>query len=206
MNSRHPETPARGREGLICGSRHLWGIQGIRRRIPDPRFRSRRPQHFGSETPLAAPKQAGSSLDPAWIQPAWLAGCASWARNPKGPKSHLFGTKWVAIQPFCTSEAGFYAEFRRGSRQIGPTPSISTFFPPFLSPKKPKSAFSGRVSKKSSKTAPACLKCPPRALGGPGALFSAYFWAPGGPWGPPLGGPWGPPIFAYFPYLGLLSC
>ena len=61
--------------------------------------------------------------------------CASWARNPKGPKSHLFVTNWVAIQPFCTSEAGFDAKFRRGSRQIGPTPSNSTFFGPFLEKK-----------------------------------------------------------------------
>ena len=43
-------------------------------------------------------------------------------------KSDLFVTKWVAIQPFCTFEAGFDAEFRRESRQIGLTPSISTFF------------------------------------------------------------------------------
>ena len=41
------------------------------------------------------------------------------------------------------------------------------------------------------------LKWPPRALGGPGAvflLFSAYFWAPQGPLRGPWGGP-GPPLF-----------
>ena len=70
-----------------------------------------------------------------WIQPgprARAQGCASWARNPKGPKSHLFVTNWVAIQPFCTSLVPGCAEFRRGSRQIGPTPSISTHFFTFL--------------------------------------------------------------------------
>ena len=53
--------------------------------------------------------------------------CASAARNPKGPQITPFCTNRVAIQPFWTSEAGFDAEFRRRSRQIGPTPSMSTF-------------------------------------------------------------------------------
>ena len=44
------------------------------------------------------------------------------------PMSDIFFTKWVAIPPFWTSEAGFCTEFRCGSRQIGLTPSISTFF------------------------------------------------------------------------------
>ena len=52
--------------------------------------------------------------------------------TPRVSKSHLFGTNRVAIQPFCISEAGFDAEFRRGSRQIDPTPSNSIFFNPFL--------------------------------------------------------------------------
>ena len=55
-------------------------------------------------------------------------GCASWARNPKEFKSHLFGTNRVAIQPFCKSQTGKYTEFRRGSRQLGLPPSISPLF------------------------------------------------------------------------------
>ena len=55
--------------------------------------------------------------------------------TPGDPKSHLFVTNWVAIQPFFKPKPGLYAEFRRGSRQIGPTPSISTFFRPFFDPK-----------------------------------------------------------------------
>ena len=47
---------------------------------------------------------------------------------------------------------------------------------------------------------------PPGPWGALGPYFR-YFWAPGGPWGPPLGGgpggALGPP---YFPYLGLLRC
>ena len=45
--------------------------------------------------------------------------------TPRDPKSHLFVTNRVAIQPFCTFAAGFDAELRRGSRQIGPTPPNS---------------------------------------------------------------------------------
>ena len=51
--------------------------------------------------------------------------------TPRDPKSHLFVTNWVAIQPFCTSEAGFDAEFRCGSRQIGPTPQTQLFLDHF---------------------------------------------------------------------------
>ena len=59
-------------------------------------------------------------------------GCASWARNPKGPKSHLFVTNRVAIQPFWTLLIPVDAKFRPRSRQIGPTPSISTFLGSFF--------------------------------------------------------------------------
>ena len=45
--------------------------------------------------------------------------------TPRDPKSHLFVTNWVAIQPFWTFAAGFDAEFRHGSRQGCPAPSIS---------------------------------------------------------------------------------
>ena len=55
--------------------------------------------------------------------------------TPRHPNSDIFVTKWVAIQPFWTSLAGFDAEFRPGAPQIGPTPSISTIFRPFLDPK-----------------------------------------------------------------------
>ena len=47
--------------------------------------------------------------------------------TPRDPPNNLFGTNRVAIWSFFTSGPGFYAEFRRGSRQGGPTPSISTF-------------------------------------------------------------------------------
>ena len=48
--------------------------------------------------------------------------------TPGDPKSHLFVTNRVAIRPFFAFEAGKCAEFQRGSRQGGPTASISTFF------------------------------------------------------------------------------
>ena len=48
--------------------------------------------------------------------------------TPRDPKSDVFVTKWVAIQPFGTFYARLDAEFQPGARQIGPTPSISTFF------------------------------------------------------------------------------
>ena len=47
--------------------------------------------------------------------------------TPRDPKSHLFVTNRVAIRPFFAFEAGKCAEFQRGSRQGGPTPSISFF-------------------------------------------------------------------------------
>ena len=48
-----------------------------------------------------------------------LKGVLAGPGTPRGPKSHLFATNWVAIQPFCTSLRPADAEFRRGSRQIG---------------------------------------------------------------------------------------
>ena len=63
-----------------------------------------------------------------WIQPVSRPGCASWVRTPRDPKSHLFVTKWDAVAPFGTWGPGSYAEFRRGSRQIGPTPLNLDFF------------------------------------------------------------------------------
>ena len=51
------------------------------------------------------------SLEP----PGLPAGCAGWARNPKGPKTNLFATKWVAVPPFWTWRPRPDAELRRGS-------------------------------------------------------------------------------------------
>ena len=51
--------------------------------------------------------------------------------TPRDPKSDVFVTKWVAIQPFGTFYARLDAEFRPGARQIGPTLSISIFFAHF---------------------------------------------------------------------------
>ena len=50
--------------------------------------------------------------------------------TPRDPKSHIFVTNWVAIQPFCAILQPTPAEFRRASRQIGPTPSIQLCFCP----------------------------------------------------------------------------
>ena len=98
--------------------------------------------------------------------------------TPRDPKSHLFVTNWVAIQPFCTSEAGFDAEFRRGSRQIGPTPSISTFFLTFFGPKMPKIEFGAK------KNAPARNAAVPSNLGWKKHPLGAL-GGPRGPWGAP---------------------
>ena len=54
------------------------------------------------------------------------------------PMSDIFFTKWVAIPPFWTSEAGFCTEFRCGSSQIGLAPLISTFLKPFFDQKSKK--------------------------------------------------------------------
>jgi len=55
--------------------------------------------------------------------------------TPRDPKSDVFVTKWVAIQPFGTFYARLDAEFQPGARQIGPTPSISTFVFTHFGPK-----------------------------------------------------------------------
>ena len=48
--------------------------------------------------------------------------------TPRDPKSYFFVTNRVGIQPFCKPLGPADAELRRGSRQMGPTPSISIFF------------------------------------------------------------------------------
>ena len=48
--------------------------------------------------------------------------------TPRDPPSNLFGPNRVAIWSFLAFPAPSCTEFRRGSRQGGPTPSISTFF------------------------------------------------------------------------------
>ena len=85
--------------------------------------------------------------------------------TPRDPKSHLFVTKWVAVAPFGTWRPGSYAEFRRGSRQGGPTPSISTFFLTILEPKNAQMSIFVNFSK---------FRPPP----------PSGFGVPWGPWGP----------------------
>ena len=67
----------------------------------------------------------------AWGPKGVLAGPGT----PRDPKSDVFVTKWVAIQPFGTFYARLDAEFRPGARQIRPTPSISTFCSTHFGPK-----------------------------------------------------------------------
>ena len=79
---------------------------------------------------------------PACVSLTQIYGAATQGPGPKGvlagpgtprdPKSHLFVTNRFTIQPFCTFAARLYAEFRRGSRQIGPAPSILICFDHFL--------------------------------------------------------------------------
>ena len=52
--------------------------------------------------------------------PARPQGVLAGPGTPRDPKSHLFVTKWVAIQPFWTFLARKCAEFRPGSRRGGP--------------------------------------------------------------------------------------
>ena len=73
-------------------------------------------------------KQAKSRLPAGSLQGPGPKGVLAGPGTPRDPKSHLFVTKWVAIQPFWTILTGIDAEFQPGGRQIGPTPSISTFF------------------------------------------------------------------------------
>ena len=103
-------------------------------------------------------------------KPGVLAGPGT----PRHPKSRLFVTKWVAVAPFGTWGRGPGAEFRCESRQGGPVPSISTFFPPFWSQQMPKCQFFCDFFE--------------NGLARPGRI-----WAPWGPRGPkgPHGALWG---------------
>ena len=47
--------------------------------------------------------------------------------TPRDPLNNLFGTNRVAVWSLFTFPPPSCTEFRRGSRQGGPTPSISTF-------------------------------------------------------------------------------
>ena len=128
----------------------------------------------------SADSPPGSSLDPGPGRKGVLAGPGT----PRDQKSHLFVTNWVAIQPFFKPKAGLYAEFRRGSRQIGLTPSISTFFDHFWTPKNGKMLFLVTYfapARNEQLDQQGLAKTPP--------------W---GPWGDP-GGPWaGRPEFPFF--------
>ena len=79
--------------------------------------------------------QAGSSLDPAWIQPGSKPGVLAVAGTPRDPKSYLFITSWVAIQPFYTSEAGIDIKIPARISPDRSHPSISTFLGSFFEPK-----------------------------------------------------------------------
>ena len=98
--------------------------------------------------------------------------------TPRDPKSHLFGTKWVAIPPYGTPGTAFCTEFRSGTRQIGPTPSISTFLGSFFDPKTTKNVknriFWEGFEKIFEHRSNGVGKTPPGVPRGP--------W--GGPWGP----------------------
>ena len=75
------------------------------------------------------------------------------ARRPKGvlagpgtrmdPKSHLFVTNWVHIQPFWSLLAREFAEFPRGGHWGGSRPLNLNFFFTILEPKMSKSKFMG---------------------------------------------------------------
>ena len=80
--------------------------------------------------------------DSKWGGSGVLAGPGT----PRGSKSHLFATKWVAVPPFGTLKPASGTEFRPGSRSGGPGAQIPTFCSPILDPKMPKSQFSRRVS------------------------------------------------------------
>ena len=116
--------------------------------------------------------------DPPTPPPPRPKGVRARPGTPRDPKSHLFVTKWVAMAPFGTWRPGSYAEFRRGSRQGGPTPSISTFFLTILEPKNAQMSIFVNFSK---------FRPPP----------PSGFGVPWGPWGPygahgAHGGPMGP--------------
>ena len=123
-------------------------------------------------------------------------GCASRARNPKGPQITPFRHQMGRRGTIWDLGTGI---LRRIPARFSPDrshPLNLNFFSAIVDPPKPNIAFSGRVSKKSSKIDPACLKWSPRALGGPGALFSGIFCLFLGPPGPALGGGPGAPLFS----------
>ena len=61
----------------------------------------------------------------------WALDVLAGPGNPRDQKSYLFVTNRVAIRPFFAFLVRKSAESRRGSRQIGPPPSISSFFDHF---------------------------------------------------------------------------
>ena len=120
--------------------------------------------------------------------------------TPRAPNQTFLAPNGSPSNRFAHPRRESISVFRCGSRQIGPTPSISTFLGSFLTPKMPKIAFSGRVSKKSAKSPrqnprnrPGWLKMPPQGPGGPWGPIFRYFPPIFGPPWAPLGGPWGGP-------------
>ena len=116
--------------------------------------------------------------------------------TPRDPKSHFFGTKLVAIQPYGTPGTAFCTEFRSGTRQIGPTTSISTFFWVNFDPQNAKNRIFWEGFEKIFENRPGCPKMVPQGPEGPWGYILLIFPLFLGP----LGGP-GPPIF---PFLGAM--
>ena len=111
------------------GSAGVWGsvcpLGRCTGGVPGRHLAPKPPPLESTSTPLSS--CWGPVRPPSW--PPWAPkGVLAGPRTPRDPKSHLFVTNWDAIQPFCMILRPGCAEFRRGSRQIGPTPSISTFF------------------------------------------------------------------------------
>ena len=108
--------------------------------------------------------------------------------TPRDPKSHLFVINRVAIQPFCKPLRPADAEFRRGSRQIGLTPSISTFFDHFLDQKSKKVVFWQEKNAPARNAAVALegLEANPANRGPRGPMWRLLGAIPPhmGPWGP----------------------
>ena len=99
--------------------------------------------------------------------------------TPRDPPNNLFGPNRVAIWSFLAFPAPSCTELRRGSRQGGPTPSISTFFFTFFG------MIFGKMPIFGKKTLESCLVT---------ADFRPAGRGPGAPRGPvgPHGAPWGP--------------
>ena len=142
--------------------------------------------------------QAGSRLDPDWIQPGSSLdpepgpkGVLAGPGTPRDQNSHLFVTNRVAIRPFLAFLVRNSAEFRRGSRQIGPAPSISTFFGPFLSKTNTKMLYFDTFSKFFF-SAP---ESPGKGPGGPWGPLGAQFPLYISPYFPPCGAPIWPLFF-----------